>query len=301
MSEIDLKEIRDREDTFEFFARDFLQAIGLKIVEGPGRGADGGRDLLVKEIVTGRITSSDKLWLLSAKHRAHSNKSVSDVDEKDPIGRVRKFKAQGFMAFYSTIPSSGLDNTLSRIKSEIEVYVWDAGRIENALISDPRLKNVFRQYLPESYKKTLSKKPSNVFGEVEPLECDTCHKNILFSDSALVAFVEKIEGDKTIICDLYSACKGDCDRFLTSKLDRKYITAWGDISDLRIPVVFMNFVIATLNRIWSKNYIYEGMAYEKNKVFILKMSQAVMRETNEEMWDRIRTLKKIPSFLGGLG
>jgi hypothetical protein len=120
MSIIDFKEIPEAhkptgdQDVFELFARDFLEALGFSIIEGPGRGIDRGRDLLVTETVGGTISTQEKIWVVSAKHKAHSGKSVTDIDEPDPMGRVRKFKAQGFMGFYSTVPSSGLDDTFSR-------------------------------------------------------------------------------------------------------------------------------------------------------------------------------------------
>ena len=106
MAVIDLKEIPEAhiadgdQDRFELFARDFLEALGFRIIQGPGRGADRGRDLLVGEAIGGTVTATERIWLVSAKHKAHSGRSVSDADEIDPIGRVRRFGADGFMPFY---------------------------------------------------------------------------------------------------------------------------------------------------------------------------------------------------------
>jgi hypothetical protein len=141
MSIIDFREIPEAhvstgyQDLFELFVRDFLEAIGFRIIEGPGRGVDRGRDLLVAEKIDGFISIQEKIWVVSAKHKAHSGKSVTDADEPDPIGRVRKFKADGFMGFYSTLPSSGLEDTLSRIKPDVDTYVFDRGRIEEKILS----------------------------------------------------------------------------------------------------------------------------------------------------------------------
>jgi hypothetical protein len=41
------------QDTFEMFAREFLELTGYRIVSGPDRGADQGRDLIAEEIRTG--------------------------------------------------------------------------------------------------------------------------------------------------------------------------------------------------------------------------------------------------------
>lgn len=143
------------QDQFELFARDFLEALGFSVLEGPGRGVDRGKDLLILEPIEGIISHDKKRWLVSVKHKAHSGKSVTDNDDPDPIGRVRKFKAHGFMGFYSTLPSGGLEDTLNRIKTDVDVYVFDRGRIAQRLLSEPGLQTVFQQYFPESCKNSL--------------------------------------------------------------------------------------------------------------------------------------------------
>ncbi len=142
------------QDLFELFARDFLEALGFRILEGPGRGVDRGKDLLISEPIEGTISRQEKIWLVSVKHKAHSGRSVTDIDDPDPIGRVRKFRAHGFMGFYSTLPSSGLEDTLSRMKTDVDVYVFDRGRIEQRLLSEVNLQTVFQQYFPKSCRNT---------------------------------------------------------------------------------------------------------------------------------------------------
>lgn len=168
MNVIDFKEIPEShiatgdQDQFELFTRDFLEALNFQIIEGPGRGVDRGRDLLISETVGGTISKQEKLWVVSAKHKAHSGRSVTEADEPDPIGRVHKFNAQGFMGFYSTVPASGLDDALARIRTQIDCYVFDSGRIENRLISSPELRSVFQQYFPSSYDKFVSRTNSKI-------------------------------------------------------------------------------------------------------------------------------------------
>ena len=62
---IDFKEIarantgNGNQDSFELFARDFLNTLGYIIISEPSRGADGGKDLIVKEIrkgISGLVT-----------------------------------------------------------------------------------------------------------------------------------------------------------------------------------------------------------------------------------------------------
>ena len=73
---LDFKEIasssggQDR-DQFELFAREFLEHLNFRIIEGPDRGPDAGRDLIVEETRTGVGGVTRVRWLVSCKHNAH--------------------------------------------------------------------------------------------------------------------------------------------------------------------------------------------------------------------------------------
>src|SRR5207244_3856960 len=96
VSAVDFKEIPEahkatgEQDQFELFVREFLVALGFSIIEGPERGIDRGRDLLVEETIRGTFSEEKKRWVVSAKHKAHSGASVNNDDEPDPKGRVNK-------------------------------------------------------------------------------------------------------------------------------------------------------------------------------------------------------------------
>ena len=143
------------QDIFELFARDFFEALGYEIEISPSRGADGGKDLIILEPLAGIITKSTKRWIVSCKHKAHSGKSVSTNDEIDIKGRVDKFQAHGFIAFYSTLPSSGLTNDFERLMNlvpPVSIEVFDRTRIEKFVLFDSRLRQVLRQYFPNNYQ-----------------------------------------------------------------------------------------------------------------------------------------------------
>ncbi len=144
------------QDQFELFARDFVEAIGFTIVSNPDRGQDGGKDLIISETLSGIRKSSQRTWILSAKHFAHSGKSVGVNDEINIRDRVEKHKADGFFGFYSTLPSSGFADTLKGLKNKIIIDYLDKGMIQNELITNPLLENVFRAYFPISYLKFKS-------------------------------------------------------------------------------------------------------------------------------------------------
>lgn len=158
MSKINFKEIpqantgEGNQDTFELLARDFLFVLGYKIEEGPSRGPDGGKDLIVLEPMSGILSSTNRKWLVSCKHFAHSGKSVGTNDEVDIIVRVEKSSCDGFMAFYSTIPSSTLQDTLTKLKDRMAIEVLDGAKIEHFLVNDQNLEKVAARYFPVSYR-----------------------------------------------------------------------------------------------------------------------------------------------------
>lgn len=87
---------------WEFFAEDLLWHIGFEIIEGPSEGIDGGKDLIVKK--------GDDKFLVSCKHYIKSGKSIGTSIENDILDRVICHDCIGFIAFYSTQPTSGLKN-----------------------------------------------------------------------------------------------------------------------------------------------------------------------------------------------
>lgn len=168
MAILDFKEIppsnssSGEQDTFELFARDFFEALGCKIEEGPSRGADGGRDLLILDAPQSPA-EVPKRWLVSCKHYAHSGRSAGVDDEVNIRDRIEQFGAQGFLGFYSTLPSSGLENKLIglRANQNMEFQVFDWAKIEQLLLGEPKLRNVALRYFPQSYKKKLEQEIRN--------------------------------------------------------------------------------------------------------------------------------------------
>jgi len=95
--------------------------IGYTTVEGPSRGPDGGKDLIVSESRKGVGGETRIRWLVSCKHKAVSKKAVGVGDEPSILERVKSKRCQGFMGFYSTLPSSGLASRICELGKEIEV------------------------------------------------------------------------------------------------------------------------------------------------------------------------------------
>jgi hypothetical protein len=160
MAALDFKEIPSAQsgperDRFELFAREFLVAEGFRVVEQPDRGADGGRDIIVEEDRLGPGGANVVRWLVSCKHKAHSGGSVTPGDEQNIRDRLGTHRCDGFVAFYSTLPSSGLGQTLSALRPTHEYLQLDAEAIERKLLDSPRGRVLAARYMPRSFNRWI--------------------------------------------------------------------------------------------------------------------------------------------------
>ncbi len=156
MPALDFKEIATAQggperDQFELFAREFLVLEGFTVAAGPDRGPDGGRDLVVEEARQGPGGRTDVRWLVSCKHKAHSGNSVTPEDESNIRDRLGTHACTGFIAFYSTLPSSGLARNLEALKPRFECLVYDPERIERRLLETQGGLQLARRFMPRSF------------------------------------------------------------------------------------------------------------------------------------------------------
>jgi len=279
---IDFREIKDPE-IWELFARDFLQETGFYIESTIDREPDGKKDLIVTENLKGNLGKYQFRWIVSCKHFANREKggSVKEDDEPNILERIRGFRSDGFIGFYSTVPSSGLNSRLNQLKEakEIKDYrIFDFKLIENYLIR-VGYSQLLMRYFPDSYKRV---KPLHLFTQdYIPILCDVCGKDLLeelYSEQYTSVIAQAIKRDlsnhRHYVHDVYFACKGPCDQ----KLDKHFwdnhecTTSWEDIGDLMIPSMFLRWVLTTMNQIKSEEYVYSENAYKKEKQFIMGMA-----------------------------
>jgi len=294
---INFKELSHNGDHWELFTRDFLQKMGFNIESPPDRGPDGGKDMLITEEIGGTIFKGRFRWLVSCKHFARSGNSVREADEPNILERLKSFKADGFIGFYSTIISSGLNTRLRQLKEEnnIKEYrIFDHKLIENYLITEG-FSELMLRYFPKSYRNI---KPLHlIVDKYQPLLCEYCKKDLMSSlfdkqYTALIAFVSHYDSEHHIkyIDDIYCACKGACDRSLEAKGST---SGWRDLSDLIIPIEYLRFIFAIMNRLRDGHDIYSDNAYDKLKEIIIALSQKVLRFTTEEERKRVIELLEI--------
>ncbi|WP_437989802.1 restriction endonuclease [Sorangium sp. So ce145] len=297
---VDFSEVEASGEDWEAFARDFLAAEGFAIESPPDRGADGGKDLLVSERLSGTYSKYPFRWLVSCKHFASSGRAVSPKDEINLLERLRAFRADGFLGFYSTTPTSGLGNQLRALRDSHDLRdykIFDARLIENHLVRIG-YSHLLLRYFPVSYR---SIKPLHrLTDEYRPLSCAACGDDILKklhlrSYDALVGIARRREGGKDYIVDVYWACKGRCDRAVSSVWHGKRVmTGWEDISDLVIPAWYVRWCLTIMSRLRNGYDVYEDKAYDRMKYLIVALGQRVFREQTEEEMARLKVLIEMP-------
>ena len=311
MTAIDLKEIpvanagADR-DKFEQFARDFLVFRGFRVLAGPDRGADGGRDLIVEERRIGVGGETTVRWLVSCKHKAHSGSSVTPDDELDIRDRLATHDCTGFIGFYSTLPSSGLAGKLNANNLPYEVVVFDGAKIDAILLDSPAGIALARRYCPVSTDKWCGEhpKPAKLFSEDPELNCKHCGKSLLFPEpSGIVVIWSELKEDYSTgnFLSVYWCCKGGCDSALERRHYRKGVTdGWEDIPDLIAPVAYLRWFITVLNE-QNSGLKYSDEAFDAMKDLLINLFPLVSRDLTLAEKDRIRSLSQIPKWLGGWG
>jgi hypothetical protein len=296
---IEWKEIPDG-DTWELFARDFLVELGFVIEIGPGRGADGGRDLLISEQLRGTLHSRRFKWLVSCKHFAVSGKSVSPTEETNITDRLHHHSADGFMGFYSTMPSASLVERLKQYaeNGDIEAYeFFDHKKLEGRFVDTGLSKLAFR-YFPESYRRM--RPIQQLLGELVELKCDVCDADLL-TPSVLVPFGAIIvwatpkvsfthkEPSGTTYEKLFVVCKGRCDKTLEDRLDKTGLTTeWEDIGALCNPLLYLKNMLTYMNMLREKRYKISDDAHKRMKDIYMALAQRTLREVTAEDMSEFR-------------
>lgn len=305
------------QDRFELFARDFFQHLGFRIIEDPSRGADGGKDIMVEDEWKGLGGSEKVRMLVSCKHKAHSGRAVSVDDELNILERLGANGCDGFVGFYSTLPSSALADRLRSLKKpncRAGAVWYDHEKIEAELLRSPQGVELARRYFPKSVASLAREnpRPADFFDDLEPLTCDHCGKVLLDPKSgglpekrtSIILFWRWLASGDGASDPRYLGvswcCKGACDLALSDRArERGLISSWEDISDVCMPFVYLKWIMSAINLAQEGSFSDEAL--EKLKTFMLLTFHFVSRETTDNEKQRIEALKRIPSFIGGLG
>lgn len=155
------------DEEWEHFSVHVLRATGYVPYTLPAYGVDGGKDYLVQK--------DDKMYLVSCKHYIKSGKHVGQDDEENIGDRLLQHNANGFIGFYSTGITTGLQNRLNGIcnNSGYVYFVFEPHNITCVMqYMDTRILQSFGLY-PGKYYMNMSEQ------EYQPLPCVCCGKDIL--------------------------------------------------------------------------------------------------------------------------
>ena len=311
MPVIDFKEIPEahvasgEQDMFELFAADFLEMLGYEILDRPSRGPDLGKDLLVCELRRGISGETSIRWLVSCKHKAHSGRAVSVDDELNIIERVEGKRCDGFLAFYSSVPSSSLATRLRELESHFTVQIFDSGLIEQYLLSEHGLR-VAARYFPVSFQEWQIEhpQPANLFDEPARLMCERCDTDLLSpSPSGILVLWQPVDRSLQGVdefVDVHWCCKGRCDEALERRIraqhTRRIVNGWVDLPELCMPLMFLRRLMAFVNG-FKNGDRWSDEAFEKWKTVIIAVFQHVSREATSKERERIRRLSQLPDYI----
>jgi hypothetical protein len=291
MPALNFKEIPDAgsgsgRDQFELFAREFLEFMGFKVIVGPDRGPDAGRDMVVEETRTGVGGETHVKWLVSCKHKAHSSTSVTPDDERDIHDRVKTHGCDGFLAVYSTIPSSGLATRLNALPPEKMVLLYDRERIERDLLASVAGLALAQRFFPESFARWSKENavPAKLYESEPDLACKLCGKSLLLPEPHGMVVLWLTE--RNHVEHVYWCCKGRCDRELKQTYEQQgLIDQWEEVVNLALPVTYIRWIMSILNRRQSGMTCSE-QAHEGIKDVLLCTFPRVSRvmTTAEEEW-----------------
>lgn len=158
---LDFKELRPDGEDLELLVRELALALGYE-ARWTGRGADGGRDLVINEVGDELFGGQRRPWLVSCKHTAHARdgrgRSVSGEDvgsDGGIVDAVNQHGAYGFLLVCSTQPSSALVARLEAVgqRRGIATHVWDGVQLER-MLTTPRSWNVAQRFFPVSARSS---------------------------------------------------------------------------------------------------------------------------------------------------
>lgn len=159
------------DEEWENFAVEVLRSLGFQILTLPSYGVDGGRDFMVRH--------EEITYLVSCKHYISSGKHVGQDDEKNISDRLCQFAANGFIGFYSTGITSGLQTRLNGMCETLKCKYLILGPqliIQAIQSMDTKILQSFGLY-PHKYYMNVQD------DEYKPLRCMICGKDILTDDN----------------------------------------------------------------------------------------------------------------------
>jgi Restriction endonuclease len=149
---LDFSEISEDGTQFELLVREILFSLNYHVIWS-GVGADGGRDLLVREEIQSIFGRRFFTWLVQCKHFAKSKRSVGVRDLDNVVDSCVQHGADGYLLVSSTYVSSAVVNRLEAINADRSKHLatnfWDCTILER-LLNTPENWGIAQRFLPIS-------------------------------------------------------------------------------------------------------------------------------------------------------
>jgi len=140
---------------------------------------------------------------------------------------VSVHECDGFIGFYSTLPSTSLGSNLGGLQRKMEIQSFDKERIEKILFESPQGLKLASRYFPLSFQRYSieNPKPVKIFADELSVNCEYCNSNLLSEEKkgmGIFVFLQKVEEEEGIYYfkeyqKAYFSCKGECDRILKNR------------------------------------------------------------------------------------
>ncbi|MFD8736565.1 restriction endonuclease [Streptomyces sp. NPDC059618] len=154
---LDFRELAPDGEDLEQLVRELALSLGYR-AKWSGRGADGGRDLLLEEPGDMLLGAKTRNWVISCKHMAHAKGGAGRSVNGEDVGSiggivdaVAQHDADAFLLVCSTQPSSALVSRLESIERTkgVPTHVWDGVELER-MLATPRGWAVAQRFFPAS-------------------------------------------------------------------------------------------------------------------------------------------------------
>ena len=149
---IDFTQIESGEE-FELLCEDLLQAMGFSIVQPPARGPEGGKDLIISEIVRDRMGfTEERKTLVQCKHKAQSGKAVGFGEVANYRDVMDQYQVQRYLLITSTLPTEDLRTKFEATskKGDYVALIWSKGDLDRLLDEHP---DVRKRYFPSEVEE----------------------------------------------------------------------------------------------------------------------------------------------------
>lgn len=120
-------------EAFELLCRDLLESLGIDIIDGPARGPDQKKDMIIHYTLKDKIGRIQKYeFLVQCKNKAASQKSIYEKDLGDIRSACQNHNTNGYFLITSTIPSVTVQGILKAINNEGQYFThyWDKYLLE---------------------------------------------------------------------------------------------------------------------------------------------------------------------------